>query len=86
MRRATDINELHRGGEECSVAEDVEDIFGCRNEERLALFDSDAIDVRFSPEAYYYDEGAYSFSQRASIPAERAKRVTFQLMVTSLEA
>ena len=77
MRRATDINELHRGGEECSVAEDVEDIFGCRNEERLALFDSDAIDVRFSPEAYYYDEG---------VPAERAKRVTFQLMVTSLEA
>ena len=48
---------LHRGGEECSVAEYIEDVFGCRNEERLALFDSDAIDVSFSPEAYYYDEG-----------------------------
>lgn len=48
---------LHRGGEECSVAEDVENIFRCRNEEGLALFDSDAIDVRFSQEAYYYDEG-----------------------------
>ena len=51
------IGILHGCGEECSVAEDVENIFRCRNEEGLALFDSDAIDVRFSPEAYYYDEG-----------------------------
>ncbi len=48
---------LHRSCQEGSVAEDVENIFRCRNEEGLALFDSDAIDVRFSPEAYYYDEG-----------------------------
>ena len=39
---------LHRGGEECSVAEDVEDVFGFRNEERFALFDVDAVDVRFA--------------------------------------
>ena len=51
------IGILHGCGKEGSVTEYIEDVFGCRNEEGLALFDSDAIDVRFSPEAYYYDEG-----------------------------
>ena len=46
------IGILHGCGEECSVAEYIEDVFGCRNEERLALFDADAVDVRFAPEAY----------------------------------
>ena len=48
---------LHRGCQEGGITEYIEDVFGCRNEERLALFDADAIDVRYSPEAYYYDEG-----------------------------
>ena len=48
---------LHRCRQEGSIAEDVENIFGCRNEEGLALLDMNAVDVRFSPDAYYYDEG-----------------------------
>ena len=47
---------LHRGGEEGGVAEDVEDIFGGGDEESLSLFDMNAVDMRFSPEADYYDE------------------------------
>ena len=39
---------LHRSCQEGSVAEDVENIFGCRNEERFSLFDVDAVDVRFA--------------------------------------
>jgi len=39
---------LHRSCQEGSVAEDVEDVFGCRNEERFSLYDVDAVDVRFA--------------------------------------
>ena len=47
---------LHRGGEEGGVAEDVENILGGGDEERLALLDADAVDVGFAPEADYHDK------------------------------
>ena len=48
---------LHRSCQEGGITEYIEDVFGCGNEECFSLFDADAVDVRFSPEAYYYDEG-----------------------------
>ena len=48
---------LHRSCQEGGITEYIEDVFGCRNEERLTLFDSDAVDVRFAPEAYDNHEG-----------------------------
>ena len=43
---------LHRSCQEGGITEYIEDVFGCRNEECFSLFDADAIDVRFAPEAY----------------------------------
>ena len=48
---------LHRGGEECSVTEDVEDIFGGGDEEGLSLFDMNAVDMRFPPETNDHYKG-----------------------------
>ena len=46
---------LHRCRQEGGVAEDVENIFGCRNEEGLALFDMNAVDMRFTPQTDYHE-------------------------------
>ena len=48
---------LHRSRQEVSVAEDVENIFGCRNEEGLALLDMNAVDMRFPPQANDHHKG-----------------------------
>ena len=48
---------LHRSRQEGSVAEDVENIFGCRNEEGLALLDMNAVDMRFPPQANDHHKG-----------------------------
>ena len=48
---------LHRSRQEGSVAEDVEYVFGCRNEEGLALLDMNAIDMRFTPQTDYHEGG-----------------------------
>lgn len=48
---------LHRSRQEGSVAEDVENIFGCRNEEGLALLDMNAVDMCFPPQANDHHKG-----------------------------
>ena len=42
---------LHSSRKKSGITEDVEDIFGGGNEECFSLFDADAVDIRFSPEA-----------------------------------
>ena len=48
---------LHSSGEEGGISEDVEYILGCGNEECFSLFDADAVDVGFAPEAHNDHEG-----------------------------
>ena len=48
---------LHRGCEERSVTEDIEDILTGRNQERFALANTDAIDVGLAIEANDDNEG-----------------------------
>ena len=47
---------LHRGGEEGSVAEDIEDVLAGRYQNCLTLTDLDAIDVSLSPKTDHDDE------------------------------
>ena len=51
------MKKLQRSCKESCVAEDVKHIFGRRDKECFSLFDTDAVDVRFSPQAYDDDEG-----------------------------
>ena len=48
---------LHSCSKEGGITEDVEHILGSGHEKCLSLFDTDAVDVGFSPEAYDDHEG-----------------------------
>ena len=50
------LHELHRGGEEGGVAEDIENVLAGRYEDGLALADLNAIDVGFSPKTDHDDK------------------------------
>ena len=48
--------ELHRGGEEGGVAEDIEDVLAGRHKDRLSLTDLDAVDVGLSSKTDHDDK------------------------------